>query len=104
MITITDEELDKQVLIKGIHKVKKGLEKHGWCQGKGEDEKGRHCLVGALGAYAGLAADRPGAKLWDRLTVKLGGKLGDISTWNDAKGRTIGDVFNLLDELEAELK
>jgi len=63
------------------------LDAHGWCQGFDHDSDGAACLRGAL-----LDVTPPGqvrAYAWERLTWQVDGNIVD---WNDADGRTVGEV------------
>lgn len=63
------------------------LDKHGWCQGVDHDDDGAACLRGAI--YDVTPAGEVRAYVWERLTWQVDGNIVD---WNDADGRTVGEV------------
>lgn len=73
----------------------KVLEERGWCQGDYQDEKGRVCLVGAVGL---VVSDRPAAPALDEryyplhktLQRVIGSRL--VSAWNDDPLTTYEDA------------
>lgn len=67
------------------------LRDHGWCQHEGEDEKGRHCALGAIGVVAGLGQ-------YETATVlRIYLKTPYIGDWNDTPGRTQEEVIAALE-------
>jgi hypothetical protein len=64
------------------------LEKDGWCKEALEDNKGRHCLIGAAAVVAWDDSDN---KRWCKLKASLGGCLV-IMNFNDAPETTFEDV------------
>jgi len=83
------------------------LDRDGWCQGIGCDDKGRKCVGGALYAVAGinltvngdLPAFRPPDLLCrvNRAISRLDDYLGvSHFSWNDIPGRTVSEVKAML--------
>lgn len=68
------------------------LERDGWCQGHFRNERGQHCIRGALIYVTGS-----GVRLTDAdeaLYAFAGGYRG--ARWNDMPGRTQSEVVELL--------
>jgi hypothetical protein len=80
------------------------LKDKGWCQGILEDNRGRHCLLGAIRvSIGGSAAIEPGTEYYEEMTLKVIAQLGfnhlGVATlWNDHWGRDVEDVLHLLEE------
>lgn len=69
------------------------LLRDGWCQGQFKNQRGEHCLIGALsGGMDGIA--------YKTLTELSG--IRRIARWNDSDGRTVDEVLELLDTVIAE--
>lgn len=91
--------------------VKQVLQEHGWCQGGYRDSHGRVCLLGAIFYMAVIEqideaehdalVDAIRAKLRDRMEFMLPGMIVPISLWNDKPGRTVEEVYELLDSIGA---
>lgn len=82
------------------------LERSGWCQGRFTGPDGTHCLIGAISTAAGSdleisAIDDVHEEL--RREIRSTGYGADhqfeiaISKWNDEPGRTVEEVYGLLD-------
>ena len=78
----TADELAKEAL----RRIPALLEEHGWCQNFDHDSKGAACLRGAIVDVTPACEVR--AYVWARLTRHV----GNIVDWNDADGRTVGEV------------
>lgn len=87
-----------------LHKAKSALEEHGWQQGGDfADEAGRLSLDGALNAAVHGQADRPseGSAFTEgvvRDVLALRGHDDTVADWNDEPGRSVAEVYALLDE------
>lgn len=71
------------------------LNDHGWCQGNYKDVDGSRCLAGAV--MQSFSTYEPMQVIDDYIQGKYSIA---TETWNDVPGRTVEDVFNLLDEVE----
>jgi hypothetical protein len=97
------------------------LETRGWTQQSYIDRRGRRCLLGAVGAVQGTRRLELWAAASDALTAlehkiaeiypdstgirSLNTCPGDsISVFNDAPGRTLQEIFDLLDKTRIGLE
>jgi len=73
----------------------------GWCQGASRDNVGRSCLLAALYTAIGPRPHAPAVMVLRRalgLPLHVAGCLGaEVAVWQDAPGRTVADVIDLLD-------
>ena len=81
-------------LLACLERAKKLLVNKGWKQNGYRDWEGRRCAVGAL-------VDSSTSSMLPRATLALIDALPDgsdcVATWNDAPGRTLGQVLALYD-------
>ena len=89
-----------------LHAVRERLVKHGWVQGETRSADGRCCILGALSEYIPPIAhryDEPATGALRRQEVRRAlwrvlPPTVEISTFNDAPGRTFAEVLALLDK------
>jgi len=83
------------------------LETDGWCRGMYTNDKGEHCIVGALAQANGTPWSNQGEgciSSFSKLEVMVSNKLYSIidtlpSIYNDRPGRTKEDIIKLLKEM-----
>lgn len=98
------------------------IEKGGWCRGQQRDERGRHCVIGAISVAIRKDGDPPRAKVGffsyqqhklyrkviDRFvtTALKGGNVivseGTVTNWNDGIARSKKQVLAKFDKAIAE--
>jgi hypothetical protein len=76
--------------------MKQFLQDHNWIQKRLEDNKGGYCLLGALCNVE--SEDYPSSATYKFLCEHLQTPVGDLSSWNDAPGRTKDEVLAVLDQ------
>src|ERR1700716_1012112 len=110
-------------LIADLKETRRQLEVHGWCQGSLASNAGKLCLDGAIGlAVTGILMDygelelNPRSRavceaisapvqdgLYEPGVVATSGRgYEDCWTFNDHPGRTVQDVYDVLDKAIAE--
>ncbi len=73
------------------------LERDGWCQQAYQDGDGHHCALGALDAVVGMAELKTiDWVAFSKANERLFGAVGQITHWNDARGRTAEEVISTL--------
>ena len=75
------------------------IEQHGWKQGSHYVPGGPGCLSVAF-AQCG-ATIREQCEAWTLLRQKID---ADMISWNDTPGRTVEDIYGLLDAVAGELR
>lgn len=90
-----DAATQESELVRDLRAARAYLVEHGWCQGRGRDDAGRVCAIGAFNA---VIAPIPGNGGRVRAVAAALSMLSEgILTWNDAPGRTVDDVLALYD-------
>lgn len=75
------------------------IQKRGWCQRVREDEDGCLCVLGAIAVAAhGYAEETVDEDLSEPVRALLPDPAERIWHWNDAPGRTAGEVIALLEK------
>lgn len=99
MIPDEDKAEALRLVTKAIHLIKKD----GWCQKQFHSSEGQHCIVGAI--YFNEPFDRRSGKLIRDIEIMLGDLTNsDPISFNDAKGRTVDEVLDLLHRAQLQLK
>lgn len=74
------------------------IRERGWIQGDFDDETGALCLWGAVRtASRNLGGDAAELDAMDVLRDRTGNRDVSVPLWNDARGRTVGEVLRLLE-------
>lgn len=89
------------------------LEDRGWCQFVGFDSEGHRCIIGAMGAVGKespysqyMQALHTLVNLIEEKPLEFDNPSGasPIVAWNDAAGRTVEEVYDLLDRAAYKLE
>jgi hypothetical protein len=74
------------------------IRERGWIQGDFDDETGALCLWGAVRtASHDLGGETAELDAMDVLRDRIGDRDVSVPMWNDARGRTVGEVLRLLE-------
>lgn len=78
------------------------IRQRGWCKGVSEDEEGRVCIYGAIGAVErreGIRREDVGDDLRDEVRKRAGEFL--LGEWNDSR-ESLDEVLAVFDSIAAE--
>lgn len=84
-----------------IYKMIDVLNERGWCQHLLENSEGQVCIYGALNTVIGGSPAYCGeGQKWRKVSHAIHNHVGtDAAFWNNMKGRTKGQIINMLKEV-----
>ncbi len=83
--------------VRVLETVKAYIHKHGWCQFALQDNRGRVCLTGGF-LYSGVSEHPEGQAAFTLLDTQARITTLSVAHWNNAPGRTVEDVYKLIDD------